>query len=298
MTLLIYDFEFNLLLAERRVISARMDEYYRKTGTFEVHLPSDSKVLELVLKNKFLVARLGGFSAVIIGYSLSDELVVYGRTPGWLFEKRVVGTFEKTGSPSEICRNLVSESCGDSVTLGAQVSADSTTEKNERIATLSDCVSDVLKKQNLGWRLDFNTAKKQWIFDIYSGGSDVICLGEGYKNAYDTEASADILDYAACGAYMQNGTVLRVGEPGDLTCFETALGADNAEDAQKELDNCCEKSEFGMYLRGDSVPGLGSSVSLKLVRGDNRVTLKKRVAGIQTSLSDGVKTVKPIFEDE
>lgn len=297
MTLLIYDFDFNLLLAESRVSSARMEDFYCKNGTFEVHLPTDSKALALVLKNKFLVARLDGFSAVIIGYRLSDELVVYGRTPGWLFEKRIVGAFEKTASRTEICRELVSESCGSAVKLGATVSGDEVTEKNEHLSKLSDCLSAVLKKENLGWRLDFNTAEKKWIFDVYAGRNGGFCFGEGYKNAYETSVSADVLDYAACGVYEKNGTVSRVGTSGGLTCFEAIVQAEDDAVATEELSELNERSECSMYLRGENLPLPGDVVSMKLVRGDNRVTMKKRVAGLETSFSKGVKTVKPILED-
>ena len=297
MTLLIYDFDFNLKGTERRVISARHTAYYHKTGSFEVHLPADSPILRLLLTDKFLVARLGGKSAVIIGYELSDELVIYARTPEWLFEKRVIGAFNKTGTPGGICRELAAEIFGDSLTLGTCPDGESVTEENDRLQKFSDVLSDILSPCGLGYRLSFDVALKKWIFDIYSGAETGTILGEGFKNAYDTTLSADILDFAGVGVYMSGEEKKQVGTASGMRTLETILDAEDDDTAAGELEKHTEKSECSLYFRGGDTPELGSIVRVKLVRGDNRVTMKKRINGIETRITDGVRTVRPIFEN-
>ena len=68
--LFVYDFEFNLLLAEPSVIKSRWVVYYNNVGTFEAHLPISSELTEIVSKNSYLVVKQHGLSAVIVGKEL------------------------------------------------------------------------------------------------------------------------------------------------------------------------------------------------------------------------------------
>ena len=94
--LFVYDFEFKLLLLEPDIIKSRWVIYYNDVGTFEAHLPLTSELVEIVSNNQYLVVFQNGFSAIVVGYQLSDELVLYGRTCNWLLTKRITPKFEKT----------------------------------------------------------------------------------------------------------------------------------------------------------------------------------------------------------
>ena len=50
-----YDYEFNRLLAETKVISWQLTKYYNGVGIFSAHLPLDSEAVSLVAENDYLV---------------------------------------------------------------------------------------------------------------------------------------------------------------------------------------------------------------------------------------------------
>lgn len=284
-TLLIYDYDFNFKIAERKIISLRYKENFSDWGTFEAVLPVSSPVLKLLSEERFLLAEFQGMQAVIIGYELEDNLKIYGRTPGWLFSKRAVAPFEKNASPAQICRDLVTELYAGAVSLGESVPGSDTDVKYEEITLLDKCVGDVLKNADLGWKLRFNAREKQWIFDIYGVSNRGICLGEGYKNAHDMRICSDILDYAKSAVYIsEEGSVIRTNS-GDMKCFEAIC------DSEDKLGKI--KDECSLKLKTDVM--LGETVRIKAVRGDNRFTMKKRVDSLETYIKNGVKTVCPIF---
>ena len=93
--LFIYDFEFNLLLTEPDIMKSRWLIYYNDVGTFEAHLPVTSELIKIINDNKYLVVCQRGLSAIVVGYEISNELVLYGRTCNWLLSKRITPKFEK-----------------------------------------------------------------------------------------------------------------------------------------------------------------------------------------------------------
>ena len=247
-------------------------------------MSANSPVLKILLEEKFLLVRYDYMQAVIVGYELQENLIIYGRTPGWLFSKRAVSPFEKSASASEICRAIVSELYPATISLGETVSGNSIDVKYEEITRLDKCIEEILKNAGLGWRLRFDARAKQWIFDIYDKSDRGICLGEGYKNAYDTRICSDILDYAVAAVYTSENGVIRT-KTGDMTCFEEIC------ESQDKLGKV--KNECSLMLKTDV--NLGEDVRIKIVRGDNRITLKKRVDSLETNIKNGIKTVSPIL---
>ena len=158
MTLFVYDFEFNLLLAERGIISSRWVVYYNDVGTFEAHLPITSELTRIVSENRYLVVKQHGLSAIIVGKEIGDELVLYGRTCNWLLSKRI--TPQKTLTtvyPGDEARRMVVSAFSDvsnfatvNTLLGEQVKFECTETQT------IDAVCDCLKLANLGHELCFN----------------------------------------------------------------------------------------------------------------------------------------------
>ena len=193
----VYDFDFNLLFLETRVSSTSWTVYYNGIGTFEAHIPLDSELTGLLDQHKYLVVCEDDKTAILTGHEIGDELILYGRTPNWLLEKRIAPKTESvTGAAGTICASLVGNAFSDVTDFEVLSPPASKTITVERSAykTVFNAVSEYLSLCDLGHRLDFDREENKWIFSIYNGEEVPLLISEANKNAYDTSASYDILD--------------------------------------------------------------------------------------------------------
>lgn len=305
MTLHIYDFEFNRLASENHIIQARWTLYYNEIGSFEVHLPLTSCLVETVTNNRYIVAVQGSFSAIIIGYELMDELVLYGRTCNWILTKRIAPQVEETSAPGKYVSELVATAFSDTDIFKVSEPKESESIKLVHSAgQLSDTVMDFLRQGGLGHEVVFDIKSKKWIFNTTKGTENKIILSEGHKNAYDTRGSFDILELATCGAYYDSSDgnlkeVVKDAEKTGIYRWQAYITADADTEAMAELETMDEKNEITAKLRGlefgkDYAPG--DTVRIQIIKGKYRNTRSVRIKGAEIRLEQGKYTQQPIFE--
>lgn len=308
MMLYVYDFEFNLLLAETGIIKSRWVVYYNDIGTFEAHLPITSELTRIVSENQYLVVKQHGLSAIIVGKELGDELVLYGRTCNWLLSKRISPEMEEsTVYSGTAAKEMVQKAFSDvddftilNIALGSRV--DFECRQGETFNAVRDC----LKLSNLGHELSFNEKTKNWEFSVLEGAQSDLILSEAHRNAYDTKISSDILDLATCGVYNKktdNGytSTKLLGDTSKTGIYrwEAELLGETENEAKINLNKLAEKNKISMTT--DEVSwkkdyGLGDVVRLQIIKGAYRTTEKKRVLGVEITTNQNEYNEQPIFE--
>ena len=85
----VFDWEFHFLCNLNRYNSLNWQLFYNEIGNFEGHFPKDSKIVDLVMSNRYLLIVQGNKQAIVTGYFAGDDFAVYGRTVNWLLSRRV-----------------------------------------------------------------------------------------------------------------------------------------------------------------------------------------------------------------
>lgn len=297
----VYGFDFELLALETKTNSTSWTVYYNGIGTFEAHLPLDSELTELTAEHKYLVICEEDKAAILTGREVGDELILYGRTPNWLLEKRIAPKTESvTCAAGTICANLVETAFSDVSDFEVLTPPESDTVTVERSTykTVFAAVSEYLSLCGLGHRLDFDTAEKKWIFSIYKGEEMPLLISEANKNAYDTSASYDILDLADCGYYGENGYLQ--GDKSGIYRWEAVLQDETEPEAAISLAEKKENSEVSLKLRNlrfGNDYGLGDVVRIQITKGIWKTTAKKLISGVRSVKKSGFSEEIPIFSE-
>lgn len=309
MSLIFYDFEFNPLLAETKLISSKWTLYYNGIGSFEAHMPLTSEAVKLVSENRYVVAVQNGMAAIVVGAELRDELIVYGRSCNWLLSKRIFPESEAvSGTPPELAAGFVSEAFSDVDNFCVkEFSGGGEIEFESGQALLSNAVADCLAKGSYGHSVEFDAKNKKWVFEVLSGKENDLIMSEANKNASDTVFSVDILNLATCGRYWSEGengreSVVLDGdtEKTGIYRWEAELAGSSACEAGDSLAKMTENNEITLKARrayfGQDY-SLGDIVRVQIIKGGYRTTVKKRIKGIEIWFEQGMRTEKPIFEN-
>ena len=295
----VYDFGFDLLFLETKVNSTSWTLYYNGIGTFEAHLPLNSGLTELTAENKYLVVCEDDKAAILTGREIGDELILYGRTPNWLLEKRIAPKSESaTGAAGEICAELVENAFSDvsDFEVLTPPESDSITVERATYKSVFDAVSEYLSLCGMGHSLDFDRAENKWIFRIYQGEEMPLLISEANKNAFDTSASYDILDLADCGYYGENGYLQ--GDKSGIYRWEAVLTDETEAEAAISLAKKKENAEISLKLRDLRLGrdyNMGDIVRIQIIKGNWRTTAKKRIKGVRITQKGGFFEEIPIF---
>lgn len=309
MTLLFFDFEFNLLHAEPKVIKSSSSIYYNGVGSFEAHIPLESEATKIVMDNKYLVVVQNGFSAIVVGKELRNELIIYARTCNWLLSKRITPEFEAvSGNAGLLASGFVSSAFSDvSNFVTGEIATSGVIEYQSGQGTTLDVVTDCLKEDGAGHNLVFDYKNKRWIFNVIKGKENDVIFSEANKNAYDTRLSLDIIDLATCGRYdmeSDNGFVSTFLE-GDadkkgIYRWEAELSGKNHNEAMVSLKKKTERSETTLCTK-DAKFGrdysLGDVVRVQIIKGAYRATVRKKIIGVEMRTENGMSDEQPVFED-
>ncbi len=309
MTLIFYNFEFELLCAQPRVISSTWTVYYNGVGRFEAHLPLENEAVETVVNNRYLVARQGKFCAIVTGYELRDELIVYGRTCNWLLSKRITPAVEATQkSPALLAEGFVKTAFSDveNLEVEAACEADAITFEFGEATTL-EVVTACLDRAKAGHSLLFDFKNKKWVFSTFSGRETGLIISEANKNAYDTCASSDILDYATCGIFDlagDNGTVstdiIKESDKTGIYRWQVKLSETGENEAVAALEGKkvrCEATTKTHGIKLGEDYELGDIVRVQIIKGAYRTTVKRRITGVEVRFGYDKCSEQPIFEE-
>ena len=297
----VYNFNFELIYAEPSVISTSWAIYYNKVGTFEAHLPLNSELTEITADNTYLVLSEDEKAAILTGREVGEELVLYGRTPNWLLEKRIAPkTEEVTGEAGTICNNLVQTAFSDVDSFEASVAPQGQTVTVQRSAykTVETAVSECLALCGMGHKVSFDVAEKKWIFSVFKGAEIPLLISEANKNAYDTAASFDILDLADCGYYGEDG-YLQSSNSG-IYRWETVLQAESEQEAEFSLRGKKENGEISLKLRNLRLGqdyNIGDVLRIQIIKGSWRTTEKKQISGVRIIKKGGYSEEIPVFSE-
>ena len=317
----LYDFDFNIVFNISRFTSTRWNILYNGIGTFEAHFPSNSDVIDVIAENinptqsKYLVVVDGDKSAIITGYQLQDDFVVYGRTCNWILSKRITKKFDTVSGPCDVlAREFVSTAFSDvdNFVLGDKLSlAENIEFSRDSDSLVSDVVTECLKLQNCGHTVDFDTSNKCWVYKSLCGKNLNLVLSEGNKNAYDINFTYDILDLADCGYYEkqteQDGVkstetayLSTEGTKSGIYRWEALLNSKSEAEAQSELSRQSARSEASLKVRS-AVFGkdylLGDIVRVQIIKGAMRKTVKKRISAVEIQSRNGFEITQPVFEE-
>lgn len=194
---LFYDFDFNVLADYPRFISLNIDRNYCGFGTAELHFSlKDSEIIDLLESNPYLFFVAGENSAIVTGWRIEEDIAIFGRTPEWLLTKRGLEPFSQSAqTPEEIVRAAVTSAAGDFLTLG-ELSEVGTSQdySTDKVRVLHDVVCEVLKAQNLGFKVVADVKTKQFIFSVFSGTEKQVVLSPSNRTAYDMQYTVEKQD--------------------------------------------------------------------------------------------------------
>ena len=320
----IYDFEFKLLYVCNNYISSNWSIFFNDIGTFEAHFSIDDNVAQVLFSNDYLVAVQDGKSAIITGKQLVDDIAVYGRTPNWIFSKRITLPFEEmSGNVEELTRNIISTAYdgenvvgdgkvivwGDSV-YATEVVSLSRSDSKTTFEVLRDC----LMKDSAGHRLTFEPLQKRWVYTVIKGRTLPIVVSEDNLNAHDTQYTSDCLDYFSGGWYQEEQPEDENGnkpEPiwkrieGDsaktgLYRWDSLLSGKTETEAKDGLLLKTYNKKIAVQTH-NLVWGrdyeLGDTVLVKIIKGKLEFAAQKQIKGVNIWEEHTNSGEQPIFEE-
>ncbi|MGG3943366.1 siphovirus ReqiPepy6 Gp37-like family protein [Peribacillus psychrosaccharolyticus] len=164
-------------------------EFY-KTGTFELHLSlpdkdeEAAKLIALLRKDQVLLKEdspeeAAYIDTVVIDDEENETLVVSGFFVENFFKDRLVwGEQSKAGSIESILKHFVSKNCIQPdktnriiphLTLSPDRGITKQVNEVDSYGNLVELIEELSLKYDVGWRVLFNLATKQYIFDVYDG---------------------------------------------------------------------------------------------------------------------------------
>ena len=314
MDLQFYDYNLNFLKQIPKS-NTRWQLHYNDVGTFEGTLPLDNpfiaNAIEILNNKEFFVVRQGDYTAIIIGYDIQNNAVLYGRTCNWILTRRISKKFtEETFAPQTKARSLVSTAFSDcsNFVLGNNIeAADTVTYGKSFDSTTFDTVKECLALKNYGHSVTLDLVNKQWCFNVLKGVQRDFMRSEANKTAYDARLTYDILDLANCGYYEKEDTssgsnvttYIKRGERSGILRWETLLSGSTESEAAANLK--LKKAKDGTVFSTRNIKygvdyELGDIFKLQLVKGLYRAPMSRRVTGVEISYNESGYSERPIFE--
>lgn len=334
----IYDFEFNLLHVENDIISSNWTLRYNDVGTWEGHFNLAGGITSAVMDAPYLVAVQGDKQAVVTGRQLGGDFALFGRTPGWLLSKRAVQAFDSAamleagtladGKTETLVRYLVGQAFADvdNFTLAPAIGlAHSTAAARTADALLSEVVGDCLGEAKAGYRVAYDVARRQWVFEILQGRDLDATVSEGNRNAMEMELLRDVQDEYSCGYYQYKPPKEEASPAADGTGTGTEASTDPvrtylddgsgrtgiyrwegilsgaseseaAADLEKKKGKDVVRTQTHGFLFGRDY-SLGDTVTVQLHRGGYKASARKRIVGVDIWYEFNNTGEKPVFEE-
>ena len=302
--IIFYDYEFNRLLAETKVISWQLTKYFNGVGIFSAHLPLSSEATRLVAENDYLVCKVGDEFMLVTGKEIGNELVIYGRTINWLLTRRVLLPFsEVTKRTGEFVQGIFEDAYKDceSVVFGDFYAGDEQSISSDSPKPLANGIFDALSLCNLGNEMVFDTKNRRIVFNILKGEDKNLLISEANKNASSVKIIQNISEHANLCYYEGENGYLTAGDGGEgLYRFETYVTSDKEEDAISRLDKMKKENTLNLTAQGleyNKDYRLGDTVRLQIIKGDYRTCKRVKIIGVEKSAGPAGYREMPIFEN-
>lgn len=305
-----YSFNFELLQIENKFTYVNWTKKYNGVGTFEAHFPITTKILKLVLENEYLLAVQGENQAIITGKQVGDKLVLYGREPTWLLTKRVTPKFSKvTGTPEEICADIVTEAFSDVENFVVERYANEFEDINfwrNVYNPTEKVVSECLDRVGAGHLVKADIQNKKWIYKMYMGSEKPLVISSANKNAYNEAYTEDFQDYVNGGWYEsylndESGTsewkYIESDKTGIYKWIGVLSGTSESE-AKSSLDSRKWKKEISLETKNIKYGTdylLGDTVKVQVCFGNFKTTISQKIKGVEIIYENGIYTENPMF---
>lgn len=310
----IYDWEFHFLCNVNRWSSLNWTLKYNDIGSFEGHFENNSKIVDVILSHKYLVAMQGNKQAIIIGYRCGEDFAVFGRQVNWLLSRRVTpAVAEVTQNVEAHTRGIVANAFSDAnFTQGVDVGYTNTFKiARDKSSRLDEAVKKTLDLDHAGHNVFFDIKKNKWRYDVLRGTVRKKLLSKAY-NMVDMQASYDMLDYYNAGLYNyqppegEDGkkpepveTPLNGTETGIYKFITLLNGATEAE-AKTALAEKAIKESYTSRVQGLQYGKnyeLGDTLRMQFEVGKNLKTIETRVVGVNLSYGETYEE-EPILEED
>ena len=222
----IYNFEFELLHIESKIISSNWTLYYNKIGNFEAHFALESDIVPVMMKNPYLVVVQGDKQAIVTGKNLTSDFAVFGRTMNWILSRRVIPKFQTNDllasgeiadqSTLSVMKWIVKTALGEGEDnfyfIQPQGSFGEVGQFWRNVSNpASDVVEDCLALNGFGHKVVYQIDrqhKKQgrWEFVMHQGKRIPLVISENRRNAYETTYLEDVSEAVTGGYYEQEPT--------------------------------------------------------------------------------------------
>jgi len=306
-----YDFSFTPLLILHDVFSVNWELYFNDVGTFELHTALSDDVTKLLHKQKYLVVVQGNKQAIVVGWRLTHECVLYGRTCNWLLTRRVMPSCGVLNDTAEnITRKLMRDAFADSPELVLEpASGKGVTREFElsKDCTVFEAVKDCLKQEKAGHLLRFEPGSKEWVYEIQYGRKQQIVLAEDYGNVYDCSYSENGLESYSGGWYRKKDeesgddvlTYISRDDETGLLRWECLLGEQTEIEARQILENKQREKKASAFMKGLQFGkdyALGDWVELSVSKGGFYVAEEKQISGVHIWYEADSCGEEPMFD--
>lgn len=326
----IYDFEFNLLCIENKIISSNWHLKHNGVGSFEMHFSLDSEICGNIhdnfdmKRNKLLVVVQGDKQGILTGFRIKDELAIYGKTCNFLLSKRLVPKFSTSQLDIKKDVESISRYCVknafadvDNFVLGDCVGFDEMFASGKHFwrnvyNPASEVVHDLMDIGGGGHGVLFDIKNNRWVFYTTKNKENPMLLSVQMKNAYNIETMGSIGEYCSCGWYEQyqsaeDGvpadpvwTFVTKDEKSGIYRWEGRLNGMYESEAAADLKNkkIAEETELSLrkvYYKKDFE--LGDIITLQYKFGNYEKTVKKLIEGVYLTFENNNISEKPVFKE-
>lgn len=203
---LFYDFDFNLIADVPRIISFNIEKHYCGFGTAELHFSLAAEdVIAMLENNPYVFFVAGTYFAVVTGWQIGEDIAVFGRTPEWLLTKRGIQpiSHSDTAVGTIVC-DAVSSAAGDFLAVGKNSFVGEAMDySTDKVRVLYDVICEVLKTQNLGFKVTPDVDNKQFVFEVYSGAKVPALVSQSNRTAYDMTYTVEKQDMATQSGWYE-----------------------------------------------------------------------------------------------
>lgn len=308
----IYDFEFNLLAIEHKVISSSWELYYNGFGKAEIHIPRRSDAVGVLFDNKFLFITQGKKQAIVTAKQIATDCVIFGKTPDWFMSRRAIECISDTKETNveDRIRSLVEgafSDCGSQFVSGEKTGAEGMiTLITEKVMPLSDIVTNTLQKFGLGRKIHIDLENKRWVFAVYKGKELPLVLSQSAKNAYDEEYIFDMQNYFTEGIYKKEEEdkvsypVVKKEEKSGFYRWETVFYSDDENENLSEINKLRMEESLTAQAKGlifGSDYNLGDTVTFSIDAQGLKRRKKYKIVGVSLWCEADDFGERPIFEE-
>lgn len=316
-----YDFECNLLHVEHDIISCNWMLYENQVGTFEMHVPVNRMIVQVVMQNRYIVVVQGDKQAIITGKRLGKDAVFYGKTCNWILSRFYItepfntdelydkGWLESKDA-QRICQYVVEEGMGRIENFVFEACGGGFGDvflENTDVSSVLSLVEACVKQVQCGYEVFFDVKNKRWVFRLFKGKLLTFVLSEEYRNCYDVEYFEDIQDYFTGGFFWQeqeDGTSVLTKIPSALEgiyAWETDLAARTEQEAKDNLKQYCVQRQTDARICNLAYGrdyGLNDTVQLRMQKGEFFTKEVQRFVGVHLWYEENSVGEQPILEGE